>query len=239
MEAEGSGLLVHGSGIHNVTGPAVDLQAVQVHDHAEVVQMIVGGEQHGLPHLALGDLAVTQQRIDIDVLAQVLGALGHTRSGGDALAQRAGGHIHAGNGIHIGMALEIAVDMPQGGQVLHGEEAPVSKRGIQARSGMALGQHEAVPVRPTGVLGVYPQLLIIKICKHLRGGQASAGVTGLGPMGRFNDPHADLAGFFLQIKFQFFCQETHLPSLNSFSAPGGVPIAFQSKYTTKKALLLQ
>ena len=79
---------------------------------------------------------------------QLLGTQGHAAGTGNALAQGAGGHIHAGNGGHVGMALQIAVNMPQGGQILHREEAPVGEGGIQAGGGVALAEHEPVPVLP-------------------------------------------------------------------------------------------
>ncbi len=62
------------------------------------------------------------------------------------LAQTAGGHIHAGDGVHIGVALQVTVNMPQGGQVFHREEAPIRQRGVQARGRVALGKNKPVPV---------------------------------------------------------------------------------------------
>ena len=59
VAAEGLALFVHRGGVHHVAGPAVNLQAVQVDDDAQVIQVIVGGEHQRLPDLALGDLAVT------------------------------------------------------------------------------------------------------------------------------------------------------------------------------------
>ena len=47
---------------------------IDVGDDAQVVQLIVGGEHGGLPDLALGQLAIAQQRVDIEILPQVLGA---------------------------------------------------------------------------------------------------------------------------------------------------------------------
>ena len=77
------------------------------------------------------------------------------------MPQAAGGHIHTGHRVHVGMALQIAVDVTQGGQVLHREEAAVSQGAVQARRSVALGEDEPVPIIPFGVGGVNPQFLII------------------------------------------------------------------------------
>lgn len=39
-------------------------QSVDVQDGHQVVQLVVGGEGHGLPHGALGELAIAQQAED-------------------------------------------------------------------------------------------------------------------------------------------------------------------------------
>ena len=73
--------------------------------------------------------------------------------------------------------------MAQGGQVFHREEAPVCQSAVQARAGVALGQDEPVPIRPLGALGVHAHFLEVQISIHIRGRQASAGMTGLGTVG--------------------------------------------------------
>ena len=126
-----------------------------------------------------------------------------------ALAQAAGGHIHTGHRVHIGVALQIAVNVAQGGQVLHREKSPVGQRAVQPRRGMSLGEHEPVPVLPFRVGWVDAHFLIIKVSKHIGGGQAAAGVPGFGTVGGFNHAHTHLAGCDLQLQTFFLCHITH------------------------------
>ena len=68
--------------------------------------MVLVGKHHGLPNLTLLDLTVAQKGVHPNIiLAQELGALGHTAGGADALTQRAGAHINAGHRVHIGVTL--------------------------------------------------------------------------------------------------------------------------------------
>ena len=199
MEAESLQLVHDGVGAHNIGNIAVDLQAVVVDDDAQVIQLIVGGEHERLPALAFLDLAVTQQGVNTVGLAGVLGSQRHAAGGGNALAQGAGGHIHTGNGVHIGVALQIAVDMAQGLQILHGEETAMGQRGVQAGCGMALTQDKTVPVLPLGILGIDIHFLEVQIGEHFGSGQAAAGVAAFGTVSRFDDAHANLAGGELQL----------------------------------------
>jgi len=198
MASECLELGVHRLGVHDVAGAAINLQAVDVGDDAQVVQLVVGGEHSRLPDLALGQLAVAQQGVYVRVFAQELGALGHAGGGGQTLAQGAGGHIHAGDGVHVGVALQGGVDVAQGGQRIHGEIAPVGQRGIQAGGGVALGENEAVPLLPAGVLRVDPHLFEIEVGEHVGGGQAAAGMAGLRAVGAGQDALPDADGGQLQ-----------------------------------------
>ena len=107
------------------------------------------------------------------------------------------------------MALQIAVNVAQGGQVLHREKSPVGQRAVQPRRGMSLGEHEPVPVLPFRVGWVDAHFLIIKVSKHIGGGQAAAGVPGFGTVGGFNHAHTHLAGCDLQLQTFFLCHITH------------------------------
>ena len=123
----------------------------------------------------------------------------HTCGAGDTLTQAAGGHIHTGNGVHVGVALQIGVNAAQGLQIFHREETTMCQGGVQTGGGVALGQDETVPVFPLGVLGIYIQFLCVQISKQLSCRQAAAGVAALGAIGRFDDTHAHLAGKDLQL----------------------------------------
>ena len=204
-EAEGLQLFRDGVGAHDLVDGAVDLKAVVVHDGAEIVQLVVGGEHQGLPDLTLLDLAVPQQGVDPAGLAHPPGGKGHSGGAGDPLTQGAGGHVHSGHGVHVGVSLKVAVDVPQGGQVVHREEAPVCQGGVEPRGGVALGQDEPVPVLPLGIFRVHIQFLEIEVGKQVGGGQTSARVTGLGAVGALDDAHAHPAGHSHQLLFLTGC----------------------------------
>ena len=158
----------------------------------------MGGKHTGLPHLSLLNLTITQQGVDPGGFALVLQSQRHTAGAGNALSQRAGGHIHPGNGIHIGMALKVGINMPQGGQILHREEAPIGQSRVQAGGRMTLAQHETVTILPLGILGIDVHFFKIQVGEHIRSGQAAAGMTRFRAVSTLDNPHAHLAGHFLK-----------------------------------------
>ena len=112
--------------------------------------------------------------------------------------------------VHVGVALQVAVNAPEGLQVLHREEAPLGQSGVQAGSGVTLAEDEPVPVRVLGVLGVYTQFVKIKIGKEIRCGQAAAGVAALGGVGGRENVHPGLTGGDLQ-RLQFLRKHSTTP----------------------------
>ena len=79
----------------NVIGGAVQLIAVFIDEIDQVVQLVGIGELEGLPDLALVRLTVADDAEDVVGAAVDLVAQSGAGSGGSALAQRAGGQIHA------------------------------------------------------------------------------------------------------------------------------------------------
>ena len=71
-------------------------QAVHVHDRAEVVEAVEGGELRGLPHRALRGLPVPEERVDAALALIELATPGHPRRRAQPLAERARGHPHPG-----------------------------------------------------------------------------------------------------------------------------------------------
>ena len=140
-----------------------------------------------------------QDGIDIDVLVQELSALCHAGSGGKALTQRAGGHIHTGDGVHVGVSLQIAVNVAQGGQVFHREKAPVCQRSIQSGGSVTLGENKTIPILPLGVCRVNPHFVEIQIGKHIGSRKASAGMTGFRAVGGSDDALTNLYSFQLKL----------------------------------------
>ena len=87
VELKGAELVGKRHGVVDFLDGAVDLQAVVVDDHAEVIELLVAGEHGSLPDLALLALAIAQQGVRAISIAPVLGGNRHTHGGGDALAK--------------------------------------------------------------------------------------------------------------------------------------------------------
>ena len=194
VPAEGFELLVQRLGGHHVGGVTVDLQAVDVHKGAQVVQLVLGGGHGGLPYLAFGQLAVTQNGIYAVGLFVQLAGQSHTHGGRNALTQRAGGHIHAGNVHHVGVAGHMGVNGAETGQFLHGEEAAQGQNGVQSGGAVTLGQDEAVPVGVSGVGGIHVHNVEIQGGQCVQAGQRAANVAGVGLVDHVQTQDARLCG---------------------------------------------
>ena len=112
-------------------------------------RLLMGGEHGRLPHLALLALAVAEHREDEAVLAGQAQAGRQARGHGKPLAERAGGHLHAGQQV-------ASRDAPAGAcpslrsvvQLLGREVAGVGERRVERRRRMPLGQDEPVAAGP-------------------------------------------------------------------------------------------
>ena len=160
----------------------------------------MGSEHGGLPDLAFLDLAVAHQGIDTEGLFKVLRALRHAAGHREALAQGTGGHIHAGDQVHVRMALKIGINVTEGGKILHREEAPVRQNGVETRRVVALGEHEAVAVFLLRILRIDIHLNVIEVRENISRGKAAARVSGLGAVGRGQDAFTNINC----LQFQFF-----------------------------------
>ena len=126
------------------------------------------GKHRCLPHLSLGKLTVTEQRIDIDVLAQILCALCHPCRCGNPLPERARRHIDTRREVHIRVPLQTSVDMTQRQKFIHGKEAAVSKCRIETGCHVSLREDKAVTIRIVRILRINTDLLVVEIGKILR-----------------------------------------------------------------------
>lgn len=97
------------------------------------------------------------------------------------------------------MSLKVAVDMAQSGQIFHGEVAAERQGAVQAGGGVPLGEDEAIPIRPFGVLGVDAQLVEVQVGEQIGRGETAAGVAGFGAVGGSQDTFAYIAGGQLQL----------------------------------------
>ena len=154
----------------------------------------MGRKHERLPALALFHLAVAHDGVDADGLLLELGTQCHAAGGGDALAQAAGGHIHARHRVHVGVALQVAADLTQGLQVFHRKIAALGQSGVQTGGRVALGEHQTVTVRCFRIFRVNVHVHEIEVRQHLCNVQAAARMAALGAVGPLDHAHADVAG---------------------------------------------
>ena len=99
-------------------------ETVRIHDGDEIVQLVNAGERGGFPDRAFGEFAVAEQ--DVGVVIEIVQPRGqrHADADAEALAERAGGHIHKRQP-RGGMAFEVAAELAQLQQFSAGNK-PVS-----------------------------------------------------------------------------------------------------------------
>ncbi len=173
VPVEGLKLFVQRLGGHDVGSAAVDLEAVYIHDGAQVIQMVFGRGHGRFPHLALLDLAVAEDGVDPVIPVVHLAGEGHADGGGDPLPQGAGGHVHAGNVLHVRMAGIVVLDRAEELAVLYRKVALQGQHRVESGRAVALGEDQTVPIRVLRVLGVYPHRMEIQ-GRQVHHGQGAA-----------------------------------------------------------------
>ena len=122
-----------------VLGGGALLEVVAVGDHAEVVELELGGGHEGLPVRALLELAVAGQDEDPPRGAVDLGGQGVADGDGQAVPERAGAGLHPG---HLGadrVAVEAGVGLDEGVQLGRPQQASRGEGGVQGVGGVPLG----------------------------------------------------------------------------------------------------
>ncbi len=153
----------------NEVGVALDLDAVGVEDHGQIAELLVGGKGRGFTGDALLDVAFTADDPDVVVERGLSGgglrieqtalealAVCETDGGGEALAQRAGGHFDAGGqavfrmarGTGVGAAAEVLQVIQ--GQTITGEV----QLNVLGEGCVATGKNEAVATFPLGIVRI-------------------------------------------------------------------------------------
>ena len=127
---------------------------VQVCENDEVSGLHLRGGHCGLPDDAFLLLAVADDNENVVVNTLHPAADGHAEADGDAVAQRAGHGVNAGDLVHVGVTLKEAADRAQTLQLVKGEIAAACKRCVKNGAGMTLGKHKTVALRPAGLGGV-------------------------------------------------------------------------------------
>ena len=148
--------------------------------HAAVAQEGVGEVIH---HLVPGPVEFGRQ--------QLLGQC-HAHGIRDALAQRSGGGFHARCHTELRVPRRLAVQLAELLQVFHRQVvAGQMQQRIQQHGAVAIGQHEAVAVRPMRVQRVVLQVPVPQHFGHVGHAHGRTGVAGLGQFDRIDGQHAD------------------------------------------------
>ena len=153
-------------------------EPVHVDDRDEVVELVVGRVLGGLPHRALGHLAVAAdhphpERQPVEPLARV----GHADPDREALAERARRHVDPRQDRRR-VALEARAELPVGAELLLREGARGAEQAVDERRGVALREDEAVVGRVVRLVEVVAEVS----CEENRGevgrGHRRRGMTG-------------------------------------------------------------
>ena len=104
LEAEGAPLVGEGLQRQDLGDVAVGLLFVVVHDHRQVRELVLGGGKGAFPDRALVAFAVAQDHVDAVVPAVHARGQRHADADGQAVAQGAGGSLHAGDLVVLGVA---------------------------------------------------------------------------------------------------------------------------------------
>lgn len=192
VPAVGLEALEHVLGQHQV-GVAFDLDAVGVEDHGQVAELLVGGQGSGLAGDALLDVAFTTDGPNLVVergiflrglrvkqTALETLAVGKADGGGEALAQRAGGHFDARGQAVLrvargagGSAATEVLKVVQGHAVAGEVQLDVLGEG-----GMATGKDEAIAAFPVGIIRIVLDEVLVQRVGDGRQGDGGAGVAG-------------------------------------------------------------
>src|ERR1039457_1452198 len=110
---------------------------------------MMSGEEGGFPGGAFVALAVTQQAEDPMGGGPEHGRISHPRGDGEPMAQRASGHVDAGQCMrHVPAKIRAILVMSQ--EFLDREKAALRKRGVESGSSVAFAENEAIA---SGTLG--------------------------------------------------------------------------------------
>ena len=160
-------------------------------DHGEVAEPLGAGQRGRLGGDALLDVAVGGQHVDlvvedrlalgrvgIEQAALAPGGHGHADGVGQALAERAGGDLHALGVAVLGVARRLGSPRPQRLEVVQLESpAAQVELDVQRQAGVTAGQHEPVPARPVRLGRVVPHHLLEQGVGHRRQAHGRAGMA--------------------------------------------------------------
>ncbi len=184
---------------------AVDADAVVVVQRHQLVQLPGTGQRAGFVADAFHQAAVAQEDVgvvvDDDVAVavelgrqQLLGQR-HAHGVGEALAERAGGGLHARGDADLGVARRLAVQLAEVLQLLQRQvvAGQVQQR-IEQHRGVAVGQHEAVAIEPVRIGRVVLQVPVPQRHGDVGHAHRRAGVARVGLLHGVHGQGADRVG---------------------------------------------
>jgi hypothetical protein len=178
-------------------GAALPL-AVGVDDRDQVAETVVAGAFERLPHRPLGQLTVAAQHPDPRRAPPEPGPQGHADRHRQALAERPGGHVHPGQARRR-VPFEPAARPAEGEQLVVGDGPGRLEHSVQQRSGVALGEDEAV-VAGMGWAGEVVAQVAAQQHGHEVGGRQRRGrVAGAGGGGGPDHVDPELPGQILPL----------------------------------------
>ena len=186
-------------------GAAVDRDVVVVVDPAEVVQALVAGDRAGLSGDPLHQVAVAADRVDVEVeqlraevRAEPLAADRHPHGRRDALAEWAGGRLHARGQVVLGMAGRLGAELAERLDVVQADRrlperlvvgvdrlrpGQVQQR-VEQHRGVPGREHEAVAVGPDRIRRVEAQEALPEDVGDRGHGHRRSRVAGVGLLNR-------------------------------------------------------
>ena len=213
------GVVISAELVNTAIETVVDLVSPEFHPLAGRAKDIAAAAVWVLSLMvALVGLAVADDAEHVAVTAIDLVAQSGAGGGGGALAQRAGGQIHAGGQLPVGVAGELGVRMVEGISFLHGIVAHQAKSGVSHGARVALGQDQPIPILPPGVLRVKLHNLSVQDGHQVRQVHGAAHVAeapGVDDLQRFQ-PDLSRQNFAL-----FFVHGVFLPFLHLNCTPRG------------------
>ena len=117
------------------------------------------------------------------------------------------------------MTLETGRKASEGRELVGGEKPAARKGRVQQRGGVALGEEEAVPIRPLGVRRVDPKMVEVERGDDLGSREAPSEVPAFRLVNDLEDPDPELLRRSCDICSQVVCvlvHRSHLP----FGRPG-------------------
>lgn len=131
-------------------------------------------------------------------LAAEFGGKRHAQAGRNPQSECARGRLHAGRFRGIGMALKVRSGTAKGVEIACREVTAIGQHSVEHGRAVALGQDEAVALRPLGIVRVVPHQVIVEGHDHVGGPEAAAHVPRVSPMNHRENAAADLQRLALQ-----------------------------------------